>query len=347
VKKIIGAGTTNRRALLALRELRLQLHCSNHSSILAVEKVLPLMDDGMNDIYMVLPEGETSLDRLLPVPSARREEFCRQLLSGLAYMHSANVVHRDLKPSNCMIVQGQLKIGDFGAARALENDAWSPQKSPRITTHSYTAPEVLLAEFGQRTQVGTAVDIWAAGCIYYEMGTGTVLFGGAGRDRRAVLQMITRLVGSSNQLLQIAGCNTPHEQHWITQLLTYLPEQRPSAKPLLWQMYGVNFQNHVTAAHADKPGDDALGWSELTMRVTEEQGTFTYYGQPLLGQPPQLTHVMETPPVAHDRSELRTPEYWPTYTYQEEQPELKGRASPPAPELNTPEIWPSSSHGRL
>jgi serine/threonine protein kinase len=351
VKKIIGAGTTHRRALLALRELRLQLHCSEHSSILPIEKVLPLVDDGLRDIYMVMPEGEMSLDRLVPVASAQREEFFEQLLSGLAYMHSASVAHRDLKPSNCMVVQGKLKIGDFGAARVLEDDTWSPQKSPRITTHSYTAPEVLLAEFGQRTQVGTLVDIWAAGCIYYEMGTGTVLFGGAGRDRRVVLQLIARLVGSPNNMLQLPGCHTAHEQYWISRLLSYQPEQRPSAKSVLWQMYGINFESHVKVAQDDKPGDDTLEWSDLKTRVEEEQqdqDTITYFGQPPQGQPhPQLTHVMETLPDVYDRSELRTPEYWTTYTYQDEHSEVKGRASPPVPELNTPEIWPSSSHGRL
>jgi len=340
VKKIIGAGSSHRRALLALRELRLQRHCSAHPNVLALEEVLPLSDDGLHDVYAVLPVGDVSLERLVPVAPARRDELMQDLIGGLAYMHAGNVVHRDLKPSNCVVAGGVLKICDFGGAGVLSDDGtWSPQKSPRITTHSYAAPEVLLTELGQRTAVGSAVDVWAAGCVYYEMGTATVLFGGAGKDRRAVLQLIMRLVGTFPQPLP--GCVTAREQHWNQRLLTYHPALRPSAATVLQEMFGTRTAFPGVAA-PDLPGDESMDWAEFKQRVQHECD--------MTPDPSSLTSSSSTPtrvlqaseiPSGNDVS-LQTPEYWPAYAVEVEAKNAKGRSTPTLPELNTPEVWPTS-----
>jgi serine/threonine protein kinase len=334
VKKIISAGSSHRRALLALRELRLQKHCSAHPNILALEEVLPLSDDGLHDVYMVLPVGETSLEKLVPVSPSRRDELMKDLISGLAHMHAVNVVHRDLKPSNCIVAGGVLKICDFGGARVLGQDGtWSPQKSPRITTHSYAAPEVLLTELGQRTMVGSAVDVWAAGCVYYEMGTATVLFGGAGKDRRAVLQLIMRLVGAFPQ--QLPGCVTAREQHWTQRLLTYQPTLRPSAETVLQEMFGAR-TIFPGVATPDLPGDESMDWAEFKQRVQHECDISP---RPFLSLPTRVLQASEIPSVP----ELQTPEYWPAYIVEVETMNTKGRSTPTVPELSTPEVWPSTS----
>ena len=87
-----------------------------------------------------------------------------QLINGINYCHARRIIHRDLKPQNLLIdKQGNLKIADFGLARAFS----LPIKTltHEIETLWYRAPEVLL---GQK-QYSLGVDIWAVGCIFAEL----------------------------------------------------------------------------------------------------------------------------------------------------------------------------------
>lgn len=72
-----------------------------------------------------------------------------QILCGVKYIHSANVIHRDLKPGNILInSQGQLKICDFGLARGINDDTESERiKITRyVATRWYRAPELIISQ---------------------------------------------------------------------------------------------------------------------------------------------------------------------------------------------------------
>jgi cell cycle related kinase len=98
-----------------------------------------------------------------------------QLLSGISSMHSRSVIHRDLKPSNLLFTdEGVLRIGDFGLARIHAIGANDPTYSHEVATRWYRSPELL---FGAR-KYGGEVDIWAAGCILYELLHSAPLFCG-------------------------------------------------------------------------------------------------------------------------------------------------------------------------
>jgi mitogen-activated protein kinase 1/3 len=87
---------------------------------------------------------------------------CFQILRGLKYLHSADVLHRDLKPSNLLLnASCDLKICDFGLSRTNEADFMTKY----VVTRWYRAPELLLNE-GCYTP---AIDIWSVGCIIAEM----------------------------------------------------------------------------------------------------------------------------------------------------------------------------------
>jgi len=138
------------------------------------------------------------------------KSFLYQLLRGVAYCHHHRVLHRDLKPPNLLINrEGQLKLADFGLARAFGIPVRS--YTHEVVTLWYRAPDVLL---GSR-RYGTPVDIWSVGCIFAEMAGGRPLI--AGTSEGDQLEKIFRLLG------------TPSATDYPG--LAELPEYRPGRLP--------------------------------------------------------------------------------------------------------------------
>lgn len=112
---------------------------------------------------------ETDLDRVINSRQGLSIDHVRffiyQLLRGLKYLHSANVLHRDLKPSNILVNSNcDLKICDFGLARVVEEEL-SGDLTEYVVTRWYRAPEILLAT----TDYTSAIDVWSVGCIFAEL----------------------------------------------------------------------------------------------------------------------------------------------------------------------------------
>ena len=121
-----------------------------------------------------------------PLTDAHFQSFIYQILCGLKYIHSANVLHRDLKPGNLLVnADCELKICDFGLARIQD-----PQMTGYVSTRYYRAPEIMLT--WQKYDV--EVDIWSAGCIFAEMLEGKPLF--PGKDHVNQFSIITELLGT-------------------------------------------------------------------------------------------------------------------------------------------------------
>lgn len=101
------------------------------------------------------------------------KRFMYQLVEGTRYCHSRRIMHRDLKPQNLLIDrEGNLKIADFGLARALGIPA--RRYTHEVVTLWYRAPEILLG--GHMYSVG--IDMWSIGCIFAEMISRKPLFPG-------------------------------------------------------------------------------------------------------------------------------------------------------------------------
>jgi mitogen-activated protein kinase len=130
------------------------------------------------------------------------QSFIYQILCGLSYIHSADVIHRDLKPGNILVsVDGVLKICDFGLARGISVDFMNNSK-PRepitnyVATRWYRAPELMLSD----KIYDKSVDLWALGCIICELYGRKPLF--IGKDQLHQIQQIMKILGSPSSELR-------------------------------------------------------------------------------------------------------------------------------------------------
>ncbi|WAR00394.1 MK06-like protein [Mya arenaria] len=177
----------------ALRELKLMRRLQ-HENVVTVYEVLGSngfsLEKGGNvnlnlnetsSVYIVQELLHTDLHQLIQQQQLTEEHvrlFTYQLLRGLKYIHSANVVHRDLKPMNLLINVEDLvlKIADFGLARVVDTDySHKGFLTDNVGTCWYRSPELIISP----REYTKAIDLWSVGCILAEMLTGRPVFPGA------------------------------------------------------------------------------------------------------------------------------------------------------------------------
>ncbi|MDH4066759.1 MAG: serine/threonine-protein kinase, partial [Acidobacteriota bacterium] len=147
--------------------------------------------DGQQALVMELVEGDDLSQRIArgPVPLPEALPLARQIADALEAAHEQGIIHRDLKPANIKVrADGTVKVLDFGLAKAVEPKAQSPEPavtSPTITSPAQTMRGVILGtaaymspEQARGKPVDKRTDIWAFGCVLYEMLTGTRAFVG-------------------------------------------------------------------------------------------------------------------------------------------------------------------------
>ncbi|XP_027344293.1 mitogen-activated protein kinase 2-like isoform X3 [Abrus precatorius] len=232
IKKIGNAFDNIIDAKRTLREIKLLRHM-DHENIIAIKDIIrPPKKETFNDVYIVYELMDTDLHHIIHSEQPLSEEHCQyflyQLLRGLKYVHSANVLHRDLKPSNLLMnANCDLKIGDFGLARTTTETDFMTEY---VVTRWYRAPELLL----NCSEYTSAIDVWSVGCILGEIMTREPLF--PGKDYVHQLRLITEVhltmqalnfsevimledildsfhsTGSKNSLLDSLTCCL---RHWI------------------------------------------------------------------------------------------------------------------------------------
>jgi len=155
-------------------------------------------------LVMELVEGPTLADRIVPgaIPIDEALPIAKQIAEALEAAHEQGIMHRDLKPANIKVrADGRVKVLDFGLAKAMEpTNAMSASNSlsPTITTPAMTQAGMILGtaaymspEQARGKTVDKRADIWAFGCVLYEMLTGTRPFDG--EDMTEVLGAVVRL----------------------------------------------------------------------------------------------------------------------------------------------------------
>nr|XP_009930529.1 PREDICTED: mitogen-activated protein kinase 7-like [Opisthocomus hoazin] len=153
IKKIPNAFDVVTNAKRTLRELKILKHFK-HDNIIGIKDILKpsRRSPTPSTCYVVLDLMESDLHQIIhssqPLTLEHVRYFLYQLLRGLKYIHSANVLHRDLKPSNLLVNENcELKIGDFGMARGLGADPCHAKAflTEYVATRWYRAPELLLS----------------------------------------------------------------------------------------------------------------------------------------------------------------------------------------------------------
>jgi Tol biopolymer transport system component len=146
--------------------------------------ILPLHDSGEADgiVFYIMPyvEGESLRDRLnrekqLPVGDAVR--IAREVADALDYAHRHGVIHRDIKPENILLHGGHAMVADFGIALAVSRSDGGTRMTETgmsLGTPHYMSPEQAMGE----REITAQSDLYALGCVLYEMLTGEPPFTG-------------------------------------------------------------------------------------------------------------------------------------------------------------------------
>jgi eukaryotic-like serine/threonine-protein kinase len=145
--------------------------------------ILPLFDSGAADsfLFYVMPfiEGESLRDRLtrekqLPITDAVR--IATEVASALDYAHRHNVIHRDIKPENVLLHDGRALVADFGIALAASKAGGTrmTETGMSLGTPAYMSPEQAMGE----REITPRSDVYALGCVIYEMLVGEPPFTG-------------------------------------------------------------------------------------------------------------------------------------------------------------------------
>jgi serine/threonine protein kinase len=124
--------------------------------------VLEFCDNSLMDI---LDDHKNDL------PMASIKKYVREIFTGLENMHGLGICHRDLKPENILVKDGAVKICDLGSSKILAKDQLN---TPYVVSRYYRAPELILA----CNEYDFSIDIWATGCIIFELLLKTPMFPG-------------------------------------------------------------------------------------------------------------------------------------------------------------------------
>jgi serine/threonine protein kinase len=265
-------------------------------------------------LVLELVEGETLAARLSrgPLPVAEALEFARQIAAALEAAHEQGIVHRDLKPANIIITKtGSVKVLDFGLAKLVEapgsagslpGSSLSPTiTSPALATHAgmllgtaaYMSPEQARGREADRR-----ADLWAFGCVLYEMLTGKQAFAG-----ETVTDVIAAVVTKEPDFAPLPP-DTPSGVRWLlTRCLQKDPRQRfrdAADAALLLDPAATPGASTVTPVKASHPAWKLIGGAAAAvLLLAAGVAAATYWRAPVVSRPLLFEIPVANAPIDH------------------------------------------------
>jgi serine/threonine protein kinase len=196
--------------------------------------------DGISAIVMEFVDGVTLADRIAlgPIPIDEALPIAKQIADGLEAAHEQGIVHRDLKPANVKVRNdGTVKVLDFGLAKALALETGGAPAANLSEVATITTPAIVTGvgvligtaaymapEQAKRKAVDARADIWAFGCVLFEMLAGRPAFGGD-----TVIDTLAQIVGRDPEWSTLPETTTPGIRRLLQRCLERDPRRRVHA----------------------------------------------------------------------------------------------------------------------
>lgn len=214
------------------------------------DKIIRLYDYEITDqyIYMVMECGNIDLNSWLKKKKSinpwERKSYWKNMLEAVHTIHQHGIVHSDLKPANFLIVDGMLKLIDFGIANQMQPDTTSIVKDSQVGTVNYMPPEAIKDMSSSRengkskSKISPKSDVWSLGCILYYMTYGKTPF-------QHIINQISKLHAIIDPNHEIEFPDIPEKdlQDVLKCCLIRDPKRRISIPELLEHPY-VQIQTH-------------------------------------------------------------------------------------------------------
>jgi serine/threonine protein kinase len=267
IKKIANAFADLPDTKRILREMCLLRQLSHPNLIQLYDIPRPERLLYLEDIYLVTDLMETDLHRVIHSTQTLTDEhvahFMRQMLRGLAYLHSADILHRDLKPSNILVTSScDVKICDLGLARYVDYSKATKKDgaggvdefvelTEYVVTRWYRSPEILL----DGCRYDKPSDLWSAGCILAELLGRKPLFPGSSTTNQ--LNKIFNILGTPDSAY-VSRIHKAAAQKWMHRqrrrarigFAELYPNANVQALDLLDKMLTYDPKRRITAAQA-------------------------------------------------------------------------------------------------
>uniref|UniRef100_A0A8C5S5D5 Dual specificity protein kinase TTK n=2 Tax=Laticauda laticaudata TaxID=8630 RepID=A0A8C5S5D5_LATLA len=232
------------------------------------DKIIRLYDYEISEknVYLVMECGNIDLNSWLKkkkiINPWERKSYWKNMLEAVHTIHQHGIVHSDLKPANFLLVDGMLKLIDFGIANQMQPDVTSIVKDSQVGTMNYMPPEAIKdmscsAENGKsRSKISPKSDVWSLGCILYCMTYGKTPF-------QNITNNITKIhaIIDPNYEIMFPDIAEKDLLDVLKNCLIRNPKQRISISELLIHPY-VHIQSNSQIGH-----QNAKGTSEEMKRI--------------------------------------------------------------------------------
>ena len=280
----------------------------NHPNIAAIYGLEDA--DGVKALVMELVEGSTLAERIAqgPIPVNEALAMARQMAEALETAHELGIVHRDLKPANIKVrPDGTVKVLDFGLAKAMDT-AGSTGSAPGAPGHpsalsmspTITSPALLTGagiilgtasymspEQARGKVVDKRADVWAFGCVLYEMLTGRRAF--AGDD---VTDVLARVLERDVDLSAVPAAVPPAVHRLLRRCLVKDARQRLSgidaARLEIDDALSARPEIARAAPTGSRPWWERAAWAAAVVGAAAVAGGAAYYSRPVPAPPPEV-----------------------------------------------------------